>query len=129
MAHVESLNATDIEFGRSVWRVLRGQNKFPAVGVFWLFKPKSDEWHLIVASSKADEIPLTQAYRELEEITKHIAADFEQSLRVEIISPNVPLYQALRSVFGQTASVDGVRLGNTQLGGMYIEDAYLYGIK
>lgn len=55
--------------------------------------------------------------------------DEARVLWVELISPKQPFYQALRSVFGKTASVEGVRLGNTQIGGMYINDAYLYEIR
>ena len=36
--------------------------------------------------------------------------------------------RVVRSVYGNTASVEGVRLGNTQIGGMYIDNAYLYEI-
>jgi hypothetical protein len=39
------------------------------------------------------------------------------------------MYEALRSVFAQTASVEGARLGNTQVGGMFIDEAYLYEIR
>ena len=49
-------------------------------------------------------------------------------MRIELISPLLPFYQALRSVFGKTKSVEGARLGNTQIGGIYISNAYLYEI-
>jgi hypothetical protein len=39
------------------------------------------------------------------------------------------MYQALRSVFGETASVEGARLGNTLVGGRSIDEAYLYEIR
>jgi len=45
------------------------------------------------------------------------------------MSPRQPFYQALRSVFGKTASMEEARLGNTQIGGTYIDDAYLYEIR
>ncbi|MGH9512647.1 MAG: hypothetical protein ACRD2U_10990 [Terriglobales bacterium] len=50
-------------------------------------------------------------------------------MKIQLISPKLPMYQAMRSVFGQTASVEGARLGNTQLGGIYIDDAYLYEVR
>jgi hypothetical protein len=76
-----------------------------------------------------DEVGPRKAYEELADITGRIAADPAQLLRIELISPRLPFYQALRSVFGKTASVEGARLGNTQIGGMYINDAYLYEIR
>ena len=82
-----------------------------------------------VAMPRLDAVGPRIAYAELAQITKGIPADSSQLLRVELISPKHPFYQALRSVFGQTASVEGARLGNTQIGGMYIDDAYLYEIR
>ena len=76
-----------------------------------------------------DEVGSRKAYAELDNITQRLSANSEQFSRIELISPNQPLYQALRSVFGKTASVEGARLGNTQIGGKYISNAYLYEIR
>ncbi len=129
MAYVEALSGTDIDFGKALWQVLRGNEKFPANGALWLFKSKSDNWHLLIATPLVDEIGPRKAYEELSGITQSIPADSTQLLRIELVSPRQPLYQALRSVFGKTASVEGARLGNTQIGGMFINDAYLYEIR
>jgi hypothetical protein len=129
MAYLEALTGTDIDFGKTIWQTLRGNKKFPVDGALWLFKSDSDLWHLLIATPRVDEIGPRKAYKELAEITRSIPADSTQHLRIELISPKQPLYQALRSVFGKTASVEGARLGNTQIGGMYINDAYLYEIR
>ncbi len=70
-----------------------------------------------------------KAYEELSDITRGIPADSSKFLKIELISPKQPFYEALRSVFGKTASVEGERLGNTQIGGRYINDAYLYEVR
>jgi len=129
MAYVEALTTPDIEFGRTLWQSLRSTSDFPINGMFWLFEPESGEWNLEIATPRVDRVGPRNAYNELAEITKRIPADSSQLLRIELISPKQPLYQALRSVFGETASVEGARLGNTQVGGMYIDDAYLYEIR
>jgi len=126
MAYVETLSGSDIDFGKAIWHALRGSKKFPAKGVLWLFQSESGEWHLLIATPKVDEVGPRKAYEELTLVTKRLAADPTNLRRIELISPRLPLYQALRDVFGKTASVEGVRLGNTQVGGMYINDAYLY---
>jgi hypothetical protein len=128
MAYVEALTVPDIEFGKILWQSLRGNRVFPVNGMFWLFQMESGEWHLFVATPRVDAVGPRSAYKELAEIMKSIPADSTQLLKVELISPKHPFYQALRSVFGETASVEGARLGNTQIGGMYIDDAYLYEI-
>ena len=129
MAYVESLTGTDIEFGKALWHRLRGNNTFPARGALWLFQSESGEWHLVIATPRVDEVGPRKAYEELSNITRLIPADSEQLLRIELISPMQPIYQALRTVFNKTKSVEGARLGNTQIGGMYINDAYLYEIR
>ena len=129
MAYVEALTGPDIEFGRTLWQALRASGGFPINGMFWLFEPESSEWNLIIATPRVDRVGPKNAYAELADITKQVPANSTQLLRIELISPKQPLYEALRSVFGQTASVEGARLGNTQVGGMYIDDAYLYEIR
>jgi hypothetical protein len=123
--YVEALTAPDIEFGKRLWESLRKNPTFPINGILWLFRLQSGEWHLMIATPRVDAVGPKDAYAELaSRISKN-----NQLPRIELISPKHPLYEALRSVFGQTASVEGVRLGNTQIGGMYIDDAYLYEIR
>jgi len=129
MAYVEALTGPDIEFGRKLWKSLRETRSFPIAGIFWLFEPESGEWNLLVATPLVDQVGPRDAYAELATVTRQIPAEDAQLLRIELISPQNVLYQALRTVFGQTASVEGSRLGNTQVGGMYIDDAYLYEIR
>jgi hypothetical protein len=129
VVYVESLTVTDIQFGADLWHALRQNEKFPAKGALWLSQSESSEWHLLIATPRVDEVGPRKAYEELAELTRHIAADSEQLLRIELISPRLPFYQALQSVFGKTKSVEGARLGNTQIGGMYISNAYLYEIR
>jgi len=129
MAYVETLTGPDIEFGKVLWNALRGNEKFPANGALWLYKSESGEWHLLIATPRVDQVGPRRAYEELSAVTRRIHADDVQLLRIELISPKQPFYEALRSVFGKNASVEGARLGNTQVGGMYINDAYLYEIR
>ena len=128
MPYVDALTTWDIDFGRELWQALRQNRIFPAVGVFWLLDSESG-WRLLVATPRVDEIGRRKAYEELGNITRGAVPEKSHSLLVELISPETPLYQALRSVFGTTKSVEGARLGNTQVGGLFIDDAYLYEIR
>lgn len=129
MAYVEALTQPDIEFGKNLWLALRTTSKFPTRGIFWLFDPDSDEWHLLIASPRIDSVGPKTAYAELSAVTRSLPTNPIHFSKIELISPKHPLYQALQSVFGETASVEGARLGNTQIGGLYINDAYLYEIR
>ena len=128
MPYVDALTTWDIDLGRKLWQALRQNAAFPALGVFWLLDSENG-WRLLVATPRIDEVGRRKAYEELGNLTRGVVPGPTQPLLVELISPKTPLYQALRSVFGKTASVEGARLGNTQVGGMYIDDAYLYEIR
>lgn len=128
MPYVDALTTWDIDFGKELWRVLRTSKSFPAQGVLWLLESENG-WRLLVATPRVDEVGRQKAYEQLANATRGVVPGANQPLRIELISPKEPLYQALRSVFAKTASVEGARLGNTQVGGMYIEDAYLYEVR
>jgi hypothetical protein len=129
MNYVETLNEADIEYGRKLWQLLRTDPRFPIAGIFWLLEPEASEWRLVIASPKVDALGPRDAYRELAEVTRSIPAGFGQLLKIELISPKHPMYQALRSVFAKTPSVEGARLGGTQVAGTYIDGAYLYELR
>ncbi len=128
MPYVDALTTWDIDFGKQLWQALRGNRMFPAQGALWLLESDSG-WRLLVATSRVDQVGPKIAYEELASATRGVVPGANQQFKVELISPREPLYQALRSVFGATASVEGARLSNAQVGGMYIEDAYLYEIR
>jgi len=133
MSYVEALNQDDIDFGRRLWQKLRKNPHFPIAGAFWLLEPENGEqiarWRLIIATPKVDMVGPRDAYRELAKVTRSVSAGSGQLLKIELISPRHPMYQALRSVFAQAASVEGARLGGTQVAGTYIDDAYLYEVR
>jgi hypothetical protein len=128
MPYVDALTTWDIDFGHKLWQALRQNEIFPALGVFWLLDSENG-WRLLVATPQIDAVGRRKAYEDLANLTRGVVPGPSQPQLIELISPKVPLYQALRSVFGKTASVEGARLGNTQIGGMYIDDAYLYEIR
>jgi hypothetical protein len=121
-----ALSETDIEFGRKLWRELNGSSQFPVKGVLWLLE---GEWHLVIASEIVDKIGARDAYRKLAEVVPHAPGESSLFAKIDLIGTKHPLYQGLSSVFAQTASVEGARLGGSQVGGVFIEDAYLFGVR
>jgi hypothetical protein len=121
-----ALSDADIEFGRKLWQELSANPHFPVKGVLWLL---DGEWHLMIASEIVDKLGARDAYRKLAEVVPLAPAESSQMSRIDLIGTKHPLYQGLSSVFAQTASVEGARLGGSQVGGVYIEDAYLYGVR
>lgn len=120
------LSVADIEFGRKLWLELSASSEFPIAGMLWLLE---NEWHLLIASPVVDKLGPRDAYRKLYASVRLAPDDHPRLLRVQLTSPKSSLYEALRSVFGKAASVEGARLGGSQVEGIYIEDAYLYGVR
>ncbi|MGD1105072.1 MAG: hypothetical protein ABSA59_23750 [Terriglobia bacterium] len=129
MSDVETLDGVDIEFGRKMWQSLRDNKDFPIQGIFWLLEPNIGGWHLVIASPKVDTLGPRDAYIELSPVMRGITADSSQRIKIELISPTHPLFQALRSILGLNDSVEGKRLNNTMVGGMFIDEAYLYEVR
>src|SRR5215475_14919556 len=116
MPYVDTLSTWDLDFGKQVWQALRENKLFPVHGALWLLE--SDKgWRLLLATPRVDEVGPRKAYEQLGNITRGFVPGATQQLMIELISPGLPLYQALRRIFGQTASVEGARLGNTQVDG------------
>lgn len=120
------LTERDVEFGSRLWRQLKTDAAFPIAGMLWLL---DGDWHLLIASQVVDEVGPRDAFRKLTEVVQLSPDDHTRLRRVQLITPKNQLYAALREVFGKAASVEGARLGGSQVGGIYIEDAYLYGVR
>ena len=116
----------DVALGKRLWDELKSNSQFPALGMLWLL---DGEWHLLIVSETVDEIGPRDAFRKLAEIAPVARIESSELLRVQLVGTKHPLYRALRAVFAKAASVEGVRLGGSQVGGIYVEDAYLYGIR
>lgn len=127
MPYVVTLTPSDLEFGKALVAALK-QEGFPLRGAFWFYDENSDDWNLVVVTDQVDRIGPRKTYLQLSKVTKAIAASDFQLLRVTVWSPKHPVYQALSSVFAQTASVEGARLRHTMVNGLHISDAYLYEI-
>jgi len=84
------------------------------MGVLWLLE---SEWHLVIASEMVDKLGARDAYRKLAEVALLAPAESSKLSRIDLIGTKHPLYQGLKSVFGQAASVEGARLAVRKWGG------------
>ena len=127
MAPALTLTPPGLEFGKQLTATLK-RSGFPYKGVFWLFEDQIDDWQLVVVTSLVEERGRREAYLTLSKATSDIVGTGFQQLRITVMSPDTPLYQALSSVFGSAASVEGARLRNTSVNGITVPEAYLYEI-
>jgi hypothetical protein len=104
--------------------------KFQVTVALWLLqKERSEDWTLAIATPLYDKLGEKDAYLRLRAAlsveTPVTLGDFP--IRLE--SNRSPLIKGLRKLFGHTASVKGMRLGLHSIGGVWIDDAYVYRVK
>jgi hypothetical protein len=128
MPHVATLTESDIKFGKTVTEQLKTA-KFPFNGTYWLYDEEADDWQFVVATGLVDKKGPRETYLELAKSISDVNGSDFQRLRITAISPRIPIFAALQSVFATAASVEGARLQNTMVNGIRVSDAYLYEIR
>jgi hypothetical protein len=104
--------------------------RFPVTVALWLLqKDRSEDWKLILATPLYDKLGAKDAYLRLREALSADAPVTLGDFPVRLESNKRPLIKGLRKLFGGTASVKGMRLGLHSIGGVWIDDAYVYRIK
>lgn len=125
-----ALSDADIRFGKALWEDLRDNSEFKVRGMFWLLE---GSWRLYIASEVVTELGPRDAYLKMAEAVRFVPTDSfsAQLLRINLVSPKSPLYEAFRQLWTNTPPdrVEGTRLTSTQVAGMYIEEAYFYGVR
>ncbi len=119
----------DLLLGEEILAVLDAA-KFQVTVALWLLqKERSDDWVLVIATPLYDKLGEHEAYLRLRAA---LSVDTPVSLGdfpIRLESNKSPLIKGLRKLFGRTASVKGMRLGLHSIGGVWIDDAYVYRIK
>lgn len=84
-----------------------------------------DAWELVLGSQLYDKLGPKQAYRRLIDTLPQVKASEWQ---IRLLGNRHPLIKGLRKAFGKTRSVEGMRLGGQDIGGVWIDDGYAYRI-
>jgi hypothetical protein len=122
-----TLVGPDLALGRETLRVLDAA-EFPITAALWLLQKERGDWNLVIATPLRDKLGGIEAYGRLHSVlSKQDLSFIEIPIRLE--SSRHPLIKALRKIFGKAASVEGMRLGLQSIGGVWIDDAYVYRIK
>ena len=125
--YVATLTSLDIDFGKRVAQRLHGTG-LGIKGIFWLYDDVTDDWRLVIAAEAVDRIGPRETYIQIAKLLLGVGSSDFQRMRIEAVSPKTPLLQALRSVFGTAATVEGARLQGTVVNGIRVPEAYLYEI-
>jgi hypothetical protein len=122
----ETLLNSDVAFGERVIQRLDASG-LPVSVALWLRKGEEEPFQLLLGSSFYDKLGHEKAYLKL----AHAVTPEENwvSIHIRLRGIRDPLIRALRKIFGKTANVDGMRLGGQTIGGVWIDDAYVYRIR
>ena len=123
-----NLTSADIDFGKRIAARLR-ESGFGVKAVLWLYDDTADDWRLVIATDAVDRLGPRRTYLELLRLIPDVSGSAFQRMRIEVVSPNTPLLEALRSVFGATKSLEGARLQDTVVNGIRVPQAYLYEVR
>jgi len=113
----------DIRLGEEILSVL-DRAGFPVRVALWLQEREDDPWELRMASPRYKE---PDAHRQLVDALERDLPGWD--VKIRLVDSRDPLIKALRKAFSKCASVHGMRLGLQTIGGLWINDAYIYRIK
>lgn len=94
----------------------------------WAYLAEYQDWRLIISARKLDALGLREGYLSLYRLLASGGFTEENTLSIMILPMSDPFIKGLRSTFGKTKSVEGMRLGGQLIGDRFIEDGYAYRI-
>jgi hypothetical protein len=123
-----ALVSFDIDNGQRVIDAMETAGIAPDVAL-WAVLPEYEDWRLIIASKHVNRYSPDGGYGAINAAIREANIPFYSAPTIFLRDMGDPFIKALRSVFGQTASVYGMRLGGQKFGNQYLEDAFVYLIR
>jgi len=125
-----SLVEQDLNEGKRLLEVLDrpkpNGTSFRVKAAFWLYRPESMGWRLILATPLVDEKGRLATYAHLRKILDSIQPLNLSTHNISVLSPRDPLVKAVRGALRIASDSEDVRFSGAMVGGTYVEDAYLY---
>jgi hypothetical protein len=125
-----SLVEQDLKDGKRLLETLdkpkSNGTSFRVKAAFWLYRPESMEWRLVLATPLVDEKGPLATYVHLGKVLDSIQLVGLSTHNISVVSPRDPLVKAFRGALRIAPDSAGVRFTRNVVGGTYVEDAYLY---
>jgi hypothetical protein len=122
----ETLLNSDVAFGERVLKALDTAG-FPVPVALWLRKGDDETMKLLLASPLYDKLGIREAYLKL---LGALSGEKDRSrFSFRLTGTRDPLIRDLRKVYGKTSDADGMRLRSATLGGVWIDEGYVYRIR
>jgi hypothetical protein len=122
-----ALVSIDLEKGSELLQALDRAGLHVQVAL-WAHLAEYQDWRLILSARKLDSLGIREGYRLLYDSLASGGFTTANTPSIMILPMSDPFIKVLRSIFGKTKSVEGMRLGGQLIGDRFVEDAYAYRI-
>lgn len=92
----------------------------------WVKATEDNRWFLYIASPIVDDRGLHGAYRAVFDVMRGLPNLWVDSLDVKLVSASHPIVQDALGIYRQYPALIPTRYAGLQLGGIGIEEAYIY---
>lgn len=123
-----SLVNVDVAAGAEILNILDGAGLDVKVAL-WAILPEFEDWRIVLAGKRFDEVDLRQAYRLVNSALIKEQFPAARTPPLMILPMSDSTIRALRRVFSKTKDVNGMRLGGQMIGNRFIDDAIAYRIR
>ena len=104
------------------------RDAFDVKAAFWLYTTEAAQWFLYVASDAVIQKGIIEAYKAVYRAMRQMPNLRIDPFQVKLVAPDDPLAKAVVDFLSRQHARRPTRISATNLGGVYIENAYLYNV-
>jgi hypothetical protein len=93
---------------------------------FWLYTSEADQWFLYLVSDMVDQKGITESYKLVYKAMKRLPRLSIDPFEVKLVGPGDPVAKAIIDFLSKQRAPLARRVRGTNLGDVYIENAYIY---
>jgi hypothetical protein len=102
------------------------RDNFDVKAAFWLYTTEADQWFLYIASDAVNQKGIIEAYKAVYQAMRQMPDLRIDRFQVKLVAPDDPVAKAVIDFQSKQRARLPTRIRATNLGGVYIENAYLY---
>lgn len=102
------------------------RDNFDVKAAFWLYTSEADQWFLYLVSDVVAQQGITEAYIAVYKAMKRLTDLWIDPFEVKLVDPGDPVAKAVINFLSKQHARLPARVRRTNLGDVYIENAYIY---
>jgi hypothetical protein len=103
-----------------------GKDKFDVKAAFWLYTSEADQWFLYLVSDLVNQLGSTEAYKMVYQSMRSLPSLSINPFEVKLVGPDEPIAKEVLNFQAKMRAPVPTRVRGSQLGRIYIENAYIY---